>query len=155
MARSGYIGAFPEDNDRARDRRRGYEKALAAARRKVDPALCIETTLDIDAGAVAMAELLQRRPRVRAVFCSADALAVGALYECQRRGIAVPGDVAIAGFDDIVLAGQVVPALTTIRVPRYEIGQRAGNMLCDRLAQRTIRRRVVDAGFALVARASA
>lgn len=151
----GYIGAFPEDNDRARDRRRGYERALAGARRTLDPALCIETTLDVDAGAVAMGKLLQRRPRVRAVFCSADALAVGALFECQRRGIAVPDTVAVAGFDDIVLAGQVVPALTTIRVPRYEIGQRAGTMLCDRLAQRTVRRRVVDAGYELVVRASA
>jgi LacI family gluconate utilization system Gnt-I transcriptional repressor len=151
----GYIGAFPKDNDRARDRRLGYEKALAAARRTADPRLEIETTLDVDAGAAAMAKLLGRTPRVRAVFCSADALAVGALFECQRRGLAVPGDVAIAGFDDIVFAAQVVPALTTIRVPRYEIGQRAGTMLCDRLAKRNVRRRVVDVGFELVPRASA
>lgn len=151
----GYIGAFGQDNDRARDRRLGYEKALAAARRKADPQLEIETTLDVDAGAAAMGKLLERTPRVRAVFCSADALAVGALYECQRRGLAVPGDVAIAGFDDVVLAAQVVPALTTIRVPRYEIGQRAGTMLCDRLAKRPVRKRVVDAGFELVPRASA
>ena len=154
-ARVGYIGAFPQDNDRARDRRIGYEKALRAAKVKLDPTICIETTLDIDAGAAAMARMLEARPRVRAVFCSADALAVGALAECQRRGVAVPRDVAIAGFDDIVLAAQVVPALTTIRVPRYEIGQRAGAMLCDRLAHRAIRKRVVDAGYELVVRASA
>ena len=153
--RIGYIGAFPRDNDRARDRRLGYERALRAAKVKPDPRTCIETTLDIDAGAAAMAQMLDARPRVRAVFCSADALAVGALAECQRRGIAVPQDVAIAGFDDIVLAAQVVPALTTIRVPRYEIGQRAGAMLCDRLAHRPVRKRVVDAGYELVARASA
>ena len=79
----------PEDNDRARDRRRGYEAALAAARRPSDPTLCVETTLDVDAGAQAMATLL-RRPDVRAVFCSADAIAVGALYECQRRRLDVP-----------------------------------------------------------------
>lgn len=151
----GYIGATPADNDRARDRRIGYERALAGARRPVEPALCIETTLDIDAGAVAMGQLLERVPNVRAVFCSADALAVGALYECQRRGRRVPEDVAIAGFDDIVLAAQVVPALTTIRVPRYEIGQRAGALLCDRLAKRVVRRRIVDAGYELVARDSA
>jgi LacI family gluconate utilization system Gnt-I transcriptional repressor len=153
--RIGYIGAFPLDNDRARDRRIGYEHALRGAKLKLDPDICIETTLDIDAGAVAMARMLDRRPLVRAVFCSADALAVGALAECQRRGIAVPADVAIAGFDDIVLAAQVVPALTTIRVPRYEIGQRAGTMLCDRLAHRRVRKRVVDAGYELIERASA
>lgn len=150
-----YIGATPADNDRARDRRVGYEAALKASRRGLDPALCVETTLDIDAGAKAMATLLERRPDVRAVFCSADALAVGALCECQRRGLRVPQDVAIAGFDDIVLAAQMVPALTTIRVPRYEIGRRAGLVLCDRLAGRPVRHKVIDAGYEFVARASA
>ena len=150
-----YIGAFPADNDRARDRRRGYERALRGARRKADPALCIETTLDTDAGARAMAELLARRPDVRAVFCSADALAVGALCECQRRGLAVPGDIAIAGFDDMPIAAQVVPALTTLRVPRHAIGLRAGELILARLAGRPVRRRIVDTGYELVPRASA
>jgi len=151
----GYVGAYPKDNDRARDRRQGYERALRAARRAVDTSLCVETTLDIDAGARAMSTLLDRRPDVRAVFCSADALAVGALFECQRRRLAIPADVAIAGFDDIPIAAQVVPALTTIRVPRYDIGLRAGKMLCDRLAKRSVRRRIVDTGFELVSRDSA
>jgi LacI family gluconate utilization system Gnt-I transcriptional repressor len=151
----GYIGAFPKDNDRARDRREGYERALHGARRRVDPTLCVETTLDIDAGARAMATLLDRRPNVRAVFCSADALAVGALYECQRRRLSIPGEIAIAGFDDIPIAAQVVPALTTIRVPRYDIGRQAGRMLCDRLAGRSVRKRIVDTGFELVPRDSA
>jgi len=151
----GYIGAFQEDNDRARDRRRGYEAALAAARRKRDPALCVETTLDVDAGARAMATLLDRRPDVRAVFCSADAIAVGALFECQRRRLAIPGRIAVAGFDDIPIAAQVVPALTTLRVLRYEIGQRAGTMIGDRLAKRAVKQRIVDTGFELVVRDSA
>jgi LacI family gluconate utilization system Gnt-I transcriptional repressor len=151
----GYIGAFPEDNDRARDRRLGYETALAAARRRADRTLCVETTLDIDAGAQAMRTLLSRRPDVRAVFCSADALAVGALYECQRQGLDVPGRVAIAGFDDIPLAAQVVPSLTTVRIRRYAIGQQAGKLIGDRLAKRTVRRRIVDTGYTLIARESA
>jgi LacI family transcriptional regulator, gluconate utilization system Gnt-I transcriptional repressor len=151
----GYIGAFPKDNDRARDRRRGYEAALAAARRKPDPSLCIETALEIDAGAYAMGALVERRPDVRAVFCSADAIAIGAIYECQRRGLAVPGRIAIAGFDDLRIASHIVPRLTTVRIPRYEIGQRAGQLLCDRLAKRRVRRRIVDAGYELVERESA
>ena len=151
----GYIGAFPQDNDRARDRRRGYELALAAARRKRDPRLCIETSLDIDAGAAAMATLLEREPQLRAVFCSADAIAVGAMYECQRRKIPIPDRVAIAGFDDISIAAQVVPALTTLRVPRYAIGQRAGAMICERLAGHAVKQGVVDTGFELVIRESA
>ncbi len=102
-----------------------------------------------------MTKLLARHPRLRAVFCSADAIAVGALFECQRRGLAVPGRMAIAGFDDIPIAAQVVPALTTLRVPRYAIGQRAGAMICDRLAGRRIRRRIIDIGYELVVRESA
>ncbi len=151
----GYIGAHPQDNDRARDRRRGYEAALRASRRPVEAALCMETSLDIEAGARALGELVRRRPDVRAVFCSADAIAVGALYECQRQGFAIPGRIAIAGFDDIPIAAQVVPALTTLRVPRYDIGRQAGAMICDRLAGRPVRRRIVDTGFEMVARASA
>lgn len=151
----GYIGAFPNDNDRARDRRRGYDRAMAAAGRKADPSLCVETTLDIDAGAEAMRVLLERHPDIRAVFCSADAIAVGALFECQRHGLAIPERIAIAGFDDLALAAQVVPSLTTLRVPRYFIGQRAGEMIGARLAGRTVRRRIVDAGFEFVRRDSA
>jgi len=151
----GYIGAFPQDNDRARDRRRGYEAALRGARRAVDASLCVETTLDVGAGAQAMATLLERRADVRAVFCSADAIAVGALYECQRRGLDIPGRIAIGGFDDIPIAGQIVPALTTLRVPRYAIGQKAGAMIRERLAGRQVRTPIVDTGYTLVPRDSA
>jgi LacI family gluconate utilization system Gnt-I transcriptional repressor len=101
-----------------------------------------------------MATLLGRHPDVRAVFCSADALAVGALYECQRRGLSIPADVAIAGFDDIPIAAQIVPALSTLRVPRYEIGSRAGQMIRDRLSGRPVKERVVDTRFRLVPRDS-
>jgi LacI family gluconate utilization system Gnt-I transcriptional repressor len=151
----GYIGAFPQDNDRARDRRRGYELALRGARRAVDASLCVETTLDVPAGGQAMATLLARRPDVRAVFCSADAIAVGALYECQRHGLAIPERIAIAGFDDIPIAGQIVPALTTLRVPRYAIGEKAGAMIRARLAGQRVGMRIVDTGYTLVARDSA
>ncbi len=151
----GYIGADPRDNDRARDRRAGYEDALVRAGRTPDPSLCVETMLDIPAGGRAMASLLDRRPDLRAVFCSADAIAAGALFECQRRGIAVPGRIAVGGFDDIDIAGQVVPALTTIRVPRYRMGFESGRLICDRLAGRAIERRVLDLGFELVIRDSA
>ena len=67
----------------------------------------------------------------------------------------VPERIAIAGFDDIPLAGQVVPGLTTLRVPRYAIGQQAGEMIRARLEGRRVRTRVVDAGYELVRRGSA
>jgi LacI family gluconate utilization system Gnt-I transcriptional repressor len=102
-----------------------------------------------------MGELLDRHPKVRAAFCSTDALAVGALFECQRRRLAVPARIALAGFDDVGIAAQVVPALTTLRIPRYAIGARAGEMIRDRLEGRPMKKRIVDTGFELVKRDSA
>jgi LacI family gluconate utilization system Gnt-I transcriptional repressor len=102
-----------------------------------------------------MGTLLARHPDIRAVFCSADALAVGALFECQRRNVPVPGRVALAGFDDLAIAARVVPSLTTLRVPRYFIGQQAGKMILDRLAGKAVRRRIIDTGYEFVRRESA
>ncbi len=149
-----YIGVPEKDNDRARDRRRGFEAALHGAGRTLDPALCIETTLDMAAGAQAMAELLIRRPAVRAVFCYSDVLAAGAHFECQRRELPIPGRLAIAGYDDLEIAGQLVPSLTSLRVPRFEIGQRAGQMICRRLDGVRLEERIVNTGFKLVVRDS-
>ena len=139
----------------ADERRAGYELALKTARRKRDSTVCVETTLDIDAGARAMAALLNRHRDVRAVFCSADAIAVGALYECQRRDLEISGRIAIAGFDDTPIAAQVVPSLTTLRVPRYYIGQRAGEMIRARLGDEKVKPRIVDTGYELVKHKSA
>ncbi|MEP6943562.1 MAG: LacI family DNA-binding transcriptional regulator [Betaproteobacteria bacterium] len=151
----GYIGAWPKDNDRARDRRRGFEAACKSAGIVVDDSMCVETDLDLHAGARAMGMLLDSHPEVRAVFCSADTLAVGAMFEAQRRCIPIPARIAIAGFDDLDIASQVVPALTTLRVPRYEIGRQAGEMICERLAGRTVTTPIVDVGYEFVARLTA
>ncbi|MBS0321685.1 MAG: LacI family DNA-binding transcriptional regulator [Proteobacteria bacterium] len=150
----GYIGAWPRDNDRARDRRRGFAHACAAVSLPRDDSWYVDTDLALPAGAAAMATLLDRHPDVDAVFCSADALAVGAMLEAQRRGLAIPDDVAIAGFDDLDLAAQMVPPLTTLRVPRYAIGERAGAMIADRLAGRPMEAPVVDVGYTFVPRAT-
>ena len=150
----GYIGAPPRDNDRARDRRRGYEAAMLDAGRVSDPALCIEATLDLSDAARAMVELLQRTPNLRAVFCYNDVLAAGAAFECQRRGIAIPAQMAIAGYDDFEIAAQMVPALTSLRVPRYEIGRRAGEMICKRLAGEAVDEKIVNTGYQLMVRDS-
>ncbi len=151
----GYIGAWPRDNDRARDRRRGFERAARRLGHPIDDALCVETELDLHAGARAMSVLLDRRPGVRAVFCSADTLAVGALCEAQRRGLRIPEDIAIAGFDDLDIASEMVPPLTTLRVPRYQIGSRAAELICERLAGRRLPKRIIDVGYEFVPRATA
>ena len=156
-ARSATSARFPRDNDRARDRAPGLRNgACAAARRTRRSALCIETTLDLDAGAAGDGGTrCTATPRPRAVFCSADALAVGALFECQRRGLAVPRRIAIAGFDDIDSPARSCPRSRRCACRATRSGRRAGMLLCDRLAGRRVAARIVDVGYRLIERDSA
>jgi LacI family transcriptional regulator len=66
-----------------------------------------------------------------ALFCYNDLVALGALRGCRNLGLRIPADVAIAGFDDIMLAAVVTPALTTCHVPREELGKMAATLLLD------------------------
>ena len=101
-----------------------------------------------------MAHLLAQAPEVEAVFVVSDLGAVGALMECLRRGIAVPGRISVMGFGDFDIAAQCVPALTTIAVGALEIGRRAGTLLTGLLAGETAPDQRIDVGFTLISRAS-
>jgi LacI family gluconate utilization system Gnt-I transcriptional repressor len=152
--RIGFVSSHRRDNDRAQARRRGFGAALKHHGLPDDERLVLETTLGLRQGAEALVELAAREPTLDAVFFSGDVLAAGAIFECQRRGWAVPGKLAIAGFDDQEIASQVSPALTTVAVPRADIGRRAADMLLARLGGETVDPKVVDIGFALRIRAS-
>jgi LacI family gluconate utilization system Gnt-I transcriptional repressor len=94
-------------------------------------------------------------PGLDAVFCNSDTLAVGALFECQRRGLDVPGRLALVGFSDQPIAAQCVPALSTVQVGARAIGEQAGRLLLQRLqggAQAQATPRVMDLGFGVVQR---
>lgn len=78
--------------------------------------------------------LLTRYPEITAIFAYNDLLALGAIEACHELGRRVPDDCAVVGFDDIPLAGAVCPALTTVRVPKYALGQGAMNRLLQMLA---------------------
>jgi LacI family gluconate utilization system Gnt-I transcriptional repressor len=131
---------------------RGYRAALRGHGLRDDPRLWAEADLNYPGGARAMSALLERAPDIDAVFCSSEILALGALFECQRRGLAVPGRIALAGFDDQEISSQCVPALSTVRVPRHEIGRRAGQLICRRPAGLPIESNTTDVGFELALR---
>jgi len=152
--RIGFVSLATKDNDRAAERRRGYLDALAQHGLAHDPALTLEAPPGLRSGGAALAQLVETAG-ADAVFLSGDVLATGALLEAHRRGWAVPGRVAIAGSDDSELQETVIPPLTTIRFPRYEIGRRAAGLLLDRLEGRASGRIVVDLGFEIIQRASA
>jgi LacI family transcriptional regulator, gluconate utilization system Gnt-I transcriptional repressor len=150
-----FVGASPVDNDRMRDRRTGYARAMAEAGARPRAGRIVECPMTMVGGREAMARLLARKQPPRAVFCATDVIAVGAVQECVRRGVQVPGTIAIAGYDDLDVARELVPALTTVRMPRYEIGQTAARLMDRCLAGDPPAQRIHDLGFEFVPRESA
>jgi len=148
----GFVSQPLKRDDRAEERWRGYHEALRAAGLPLRPELEIETGPGYEQGALTLIELMRREPRLDAVFFTSDGWAMGALFHCQRAGIAVPQRIAMIGFDDQEFAAQTVPALTTIRVPRYEMGRHAGRLLRARLASQPIELKRLDLGFELIER---
>jgi LacI family transcriptional regulator, gluconate utilization system Gnt-I transcriptional repressor len=108
----------------------------------------------IATGRRAFSAILGAAPDTDGVFFSTDQLAVGGLLECQQRGIDVPGRIALAGLGDLEIGRELVPALTTVRVPAAQIGRRAGEIVLSRLRGEVASERVLDLGFSIVARHS-
>lgn len=152
--RIGFVSLPLKDNDRAAERCAGFVDALAERGREADRKIMLEAGPGLRSGGQALITLLERDPSIDAVFLTGDVLATGALLEANRRGIAVPGQVAIVGSDDNELQEQVTPPLTSIRFPRYEIGRNAANILIDRVNGRSSGRTVVDLGFTIMERES-
>jgi LacI family transcriptional regulator len=122
--------AFIEGDQSASVRRRqGYERALKAHRIAVDPGVMMQGAFDFDSGVAAAQKLFALPAPPTAIFAANDDMALGALTAAQRLGIAVPHDVAIAGFDDSRAASLVWPALTTVRQPLAEMAMAAVAML--------------------------
>jgi LacI family transcriptional regulator len=104
------------------ERQRGYRDGLREAGLPVAQELEVPGTFLRDGGYTAMQQLLARSPRPTAVFAANDLTAFGALLACIDAGITVPDEIAIAGFDDIALAADLRPALTTVYHGQREIG---------------------------------
>jgi LacI family transcriptional regulator len=107
------------------ERREGWHQALGGAGIPVDPMLFVEADWELGPGAAAAAQLLELDDPPTAIFGFNDAIAIGAIKAAQERGLRVPGDVSIVGFDDLPYATIVTPALTTIRQPLAEMGRAA------------------------------
>jgi len=151
----GFIGAPTEGNPQASDRRRAYDRAVTSHRLARRTSLVVSCASDFAGGAAAVVSILERNPDTTAIFAASEVRATGALLECQRRAWAVPGRVAIAGYNDAGLGPWLVPALTTVGVPREEIGRRAAQMILRRLAGHAEPARVVDVGYEIRVRESA
>ena len=113
----------------ARQRRDGYLKALRNAGLPVDETLIKEGDYTPASGFHAMNTLLDSPTPPSAVFVASDVVAVGALRVIKQRGLRVPQEIAIIGFDDIPMAEYLDPPLSTIRLPAFGLGWAAGERL--------------------------
>jgi LacI family transcriptional regulator len=113
----------------------GYRRVLRDAGIASDSAL-VETSPDwgLEGGRTAAARLLDRGVSFTALFAQSDLIALGAIRELRTRGLRVPEDVSVVGYDDIPVAEFVHPALTTVRQPTREVGALAARIVLDRLA---------------------
>jgi len=114
-------------------RAEGYRQALMEAGLPYRPEFVIPCGPTVEDGQRAAAQLLVAQPGITALFCYNDLVAVGVIQACNASGRAIPDDLAIVGFDDILLAPLVTPPLTTCRVEREELGKLATGLLIDRL----------------------
>lgn len=98
-------------------------------------------------GATLMSELLADHPDTDALFCTNDDVAIGAYFECLRRGIAVPDQIAIAGFHGHDVGQVMAPQLASVITPREALGTRAASELLSRIKGGPISERIVDLGY--------
>jgi LacI family transcriptional regulator len=121
------------DHPDARDRRQGYMKALEEAGIEPDQDLIIEGTFRRQSGVLAVEMLLSGRSSFSAIFAANDQMAFGTRLGLYRRGIRVPEDVSLVGFDDEPAAAFMIPPLTTVRQPAVELGLEAARITLARL----------------------
>jgi LacI family transcriptional regulator len=136
------------------DRRRGYHAALAAAGVLPDPALEIEGDFEIPGGRKAAEALLGLDEPPTAIFAFNDNHAIGALQAARARGLRVPEDLSVVGFDDVEHATIVTPALTTVRQPLAEMGRTAVSLLMRLLERQRFETLHVELATRLVVRDS-
>ncbi len=148
--RIGFIRGVP-GNPRRDDKYEGYATAMKSAGLKADSKLIVSGGATIE-GAMAAAEHLLEK-RVTATLCETDWIALGHIQIARASGIRVPDDLSIVGFNDCAFSAYLSPPLTTVRIPRAELGEAAVSKLL-RLIQGETKGERVTVGTQLVCRGS-
>ena len=130
--RFAMLGETNDRNTRGAERRAGFRQALQLAGLDDDRRLDFcPPPISMQQGARALPEILQRWPDTEVVLCVSDPCAFGVQTEAQRLGIAVPNDLAIAGFGDFEVSGVAVPAITTVAIDALAIGRLTGELIIE------------------------
>jgi DNA-binding LacI/PurR family transcriptional regulator len=127
--RIGFVGSASEHYPEFLERYRGYIHALSEADLQADPDLQVDAITTERSGYEAANRLMDRKAQFDALFCASDLIAIGAMRALQEKGLAIPLDVSIAGFDDIPVASFTNPSLTTVQ----QDTKTAANLLVETL----------------------
>lgn len=145
----------PSRAEAAQLRYEGYRRALREHGLPILPAYVVQEIPRMEGGRRAMRRLLALPSPPTAVVAYNDLMAIGAMEVVQEAGRRVPEDVAIVGFDDIILAAYTIPPLTTVRVPKYQMGYKAADALIDAIRSGQASNEVVRFQAEMVVRGSA
>jgi LacI family transcriptional regulator len=146
--------AGPVQTTTGASRLAGYRAALRAAGRTVDPSLIGYADFRTEGGYAATRQLLRQRQPPDGLLFSNNLMTVGGLRAIAEAGLAVPGDIAIVGFDDAIWTTALTPPLTVVAQPTYEIGQTAAQLLLRRIEGEKFPPRRVVLRAELIVRAS-
>lgn len=134
--------------DRSFHRWHGYKQCLKDNNIAYNKELLVQTDYSLSGGRDSIKKLLNRPSPPTAVFCSNDYIALGAMKGAREIGLTLPRDLSIVGFDDMQTASYMVPPLTTIRQPAYEMGRRAAELLLQ-LTEKTEKTEETDSAKAV------
>ena len=129
----GMIAGKTENNDRARDRVDGVVELLKRNRISLKKESIIEVPYQIQDARIALKKLLQINPKISAVVCGNDVLAIGALLEAQSQGIKIPYQCSILGFDNLELSRHIQPSLSTIHIDAIGMWSKAAHHLMSQI----------------------
>ena len=125
--RLAFVGG-PLANSNGARRRASFDQTVARLG-LLEVAALEATAFDEDSGYVAAQTLLAEHPRITGVVAGNDLLAVGIIAAAAEQGRTCPADISVVGFNDMLLASRLQPPLTTIRIPQYDVGARAAELL--------------------------
>ena len=142
------------DDERAKRRTAAFQATAKALGLSSVRAVTVPAPTTLKSGRHALAQLLAADPKIDAVFCSSDLLALGVLTEARVLGVAVPKRLAVVGFGDLEFASDLAPSLTSVHIKGAAIGRQAAQFIVDRAEGRQVENRVVDIGFSIIERQS-
>lgn len=149
-----FIGIEKNEKNAWGMRCEGYEKALVESGMEINTNICYFNNLKIKSGKEGITKILNNKESFDAVVCASDEIAIGAINTLRENGIRVPEDVSVIGFNNIEMAKNFYPAITTVAQPMYDMGSVAMRMLIKLLNKQELEKSYFELPYSLEERGS-